>query len=60
MITEKHCDCQKPDAVTVEVDKPIYKEYPKEIYIERTHFVKGDLEERIVEIPSHIQIPIFT
>lgn len=44
----EHCDCQKPEPVLIEVEKPVYKEYAKEIIVEKCHFVQPNVEERIV------------
>lgn len=42
----------------MKVEKEIIKETPKEVFIERSHFIKGDKEEVIREVEVFIDKPI--
>lgn len=49
---------EKPVYVELKVEKELIREVAKEIYIDRSHFIKGDREELIREVEVFVDKPI--
>jgi hypothetical protein len=45
--------------VVVEIEKALAHQVPKEVVVEKCHFVQPNVEERIVEVACHSQVPVF-
>lgn len=49
---------EKTVPIELKVEKELVREVPKEIYIDRSHFIKGDKEETVREVEVFIDKPI--